>query len=614
MDIRTLRPLSGTVGNVVSDEHRVIERMLDAIDANLDGGAGWVVRRPKGLTWFPCRLAMGVEEVAAGDEPGLRSEVIVVRDVTATSPELLARLNDLNAHATGWVFRIDPDERVITATMWCPLTQASWWWCWVLLLTHQYQVTVAESVADELAELAGGAVAVAAHPQRGVRADLDGWITGSRLGARDPSASLDQFLTTLDFQMLLDGLGTLVDGLAVEAFSPLQIDVADGDGRLITQVRRHWHPEHGWGLQAATVASGPNDATDVEDLDSLVATAAEWNTAMAGGEASAVVLGGWVAVAGLGLVHHTFVPALAFEHVAGDARDSFGAVLALVVAQLAQSALTIVPPDVPTSDVEASNFALYDAASELQLLAGPVGWSYVQDREHQPGGTDVEEGTDAAWLVPRHVPVCSFGLFNPMGPTVSSLEVAQVGPEWVLLFVLRNPFGPRIEEWGRTAVGDDEALATLISDTLATADGGPMGPGPHWMDIFDYDEAVIDGITKFAQARDPQLLADRATELLHYFADPWARLNEADGPLQPPERAVTDPVGLWVDTITDREVVAGHQLFTRSAWEAAKAAVAEGFETAQAVSDALVVPVRERVMGDYSFRGQEGLLVQHPLT
>jgi hypothetical protein len=40
MDVVTLRPLVGLVGTVVGDEHGVVGRLLDTMDASLDEGAG----------------------------------------------------------------------------------------------------------------------------------------------------------------------------------------------------------------------------------------------------------------------------------------------------------------------------------------------------------------------------------------------------------------------------------------------------------------------------------------------------------------------------------------------------------------------------------------------
>ena len=39
-----------------------------------------------------------------------------------------------------------------------------------------WAVTVAESMADELARAAAGTVCVREHPERGVRNSVDGWI------------------------------------------------------------------------------------------------------------------------------------------------------------------------------------------------------------------------------------------------------------------------------------------------------------------------------------------------------------------------------------------------------------------------------------------------------
>ena len=143
--------------------------------------------------------------------------------------------------------------------------------------------------------------------------------------------------------------------------------------------------------------------------------------------------------------------------------------------------------------------------SMAHLKVGAVGWPYFEQRVQQRfqegwRGGGVREGEDEAelWLLPRHFPICSFGIFNPVGPTVSSLELSYVVPKegdatWYLYLVLRHPFSPQITYLGAAPTRED--IDRLIIEALSETDPatGVFGSSPDWLDIFSHKEAVVEG-------------------------------------------------------------------------------------------------------------------------
>ena len=617
-DFTTLRPTQGLVGAALADDAHALERLLATAEDHLDQGEGWATRTADCLTWFVSRLAVVVSS-AGGDGPAsLRSDIEVVSGVAEGSDELLVRLNDLNAHAAGWFFWFDTEQRRVVSTMRCPVVQREWWWCWNLLLGIQHQATVAESIADELAAISGGTVGSRAHPERGIRPGVDGWVVGARLGAREPSASLDLFLTTLDYARIRQFMEQPT--LTVTVRDPLLVEVADDTGRVIGTVSRHWHPEHGWGWQFATMPSprddSPKNGTSGSGLgETLVRQAAVWNARLALSDSPTPLFGGFVGVPGVGLVHHTFVPGPVAEHIVDDAGETAGFVIGLMASRLAEAAWGVgdaVAADDPGPPID----QVRDSLALFQLRIGPIGWSYAVDRADQPLWGTNEWGNNTMWLVPRAVCVCSFGIFNPSGPSVGSLELGFDGQDWMLFFVLRHPFTPAIELLGRAALADPpEVLGALISDALAEVKRGLLGDSPDWLHIVNdaHAQDVLDGVRRFAESSLPEMDLGRvADSLIGYAGDPWERLRHQLDEIELSDRGRSDPVSHWIDAVTDPDSIAGHQLFIRSAWDGARALAQGGPDEAGGVSSELIFRARNRALADLMARNEEWPQVKHP--
>ncbi len=616
--IRTRRLQGGAVAQALAVESGRAEAVALALLEEMDAGDGWTWRDDEDLWWYPSRLAVRLTCPDGSDAPEfVRADVHVVTDGSAT-PELLAWLNDLNAQATGWWWWATPDDLDVYCSIKCVAEPTDWWWPLVLFDTLPLAVTVAESMADELARAALGRVCVQEHPERGVRQSVDGWIGCCRLGPRDVSASLDLWFFDAELARMDNALGLICGSLPHELFRPLTALVSDDGGDPRVGLRRHWHPQQGFGWQLAAVTGLV--ASSPEGVTSLRHAAARLNTEQALDESPINRFGGWVYVEGAGLVHLTFIPAFSVDKISFGAASSVGDAAALMLDAGVRFEDVQHAHDRPRpADVrmEPVTELVLKALREVGWRAGPLGWSYL-DHDGAPPTEPIEGKdqlwTDTAslpyWTVPRHQLVCSFGTFNPAGPTVSSLEVAILmtadeDEAYSLYFVMRHPHLPEIRWLGDASSRD--GLAQLVSDSLAETDPDSAICGAvEWLDIFDMPEAVLNGVRRYAASRDGTELRETAHLLLKSPIYPWSRLGTGGGspdsagePSSESDEA--DPLDLWLGALTDRIVIAGIQLFMRSAWEGAKFFRSGDFDDAQRVSSSLQEVCHERIGAEVEY-------------
>lgn len=599
-EIRTMRPTVGVIGGPLASDDPG-PALVDSILDDLDRGDGWVWRSSHCWSWHPGRLRIDFSLAWDAGAPSLSVDAVVVRNASR-QPAVLAAIDDLNVHAGGWWWWIDLGTGDISASMRCVVKKDYWWWPQVVRGVLPLFAAVTESMADQLARTSGGDVADEPHPERGTRRDVDGWIQSCRMGQREPSAVLNLWLSALELNRMLAAIQTLVPGIDVRLSHPLALETRDDGDRTRVVLRQHWHPELGWGWQLATI---PSLAANTGDRTEARGLAAKLNQRQAH-ELHRNRLGGWIALEGVGVVHQTFIPACVTEVLLGDARETIGDVTALML-EVTERWNDIIEVGGPGPHVAA------DPIEELHLAqfkSGPIGASHMS-----PTAPSQDDSFDETWLIPRHQIVCTYGYFNPMGPTVSSLEVtiAFDGP-WRLWHVLRHPFSPQIDLVGEGAAED---LDELITDVMSNPE--VVGSSPEWLEINAYHDAVTRGVYELAAGDDETDWRTEADALVWFSSDPWARVSDADPPPADasPWLADANPAACWVEAITDLNVIAGHQLFLRSAWEGAAAYAGSGFEdaeAAQSVAETLRDISRQRAFADFAFRGEEPPLVKHPLS
>ncbi len=590
-ELKTNRPTHTKVGHVLFYEEDPWRPLLEVYRDNLDQEDGWAWFVGNRLHWLVGRLLLTVS-VDAGS---VRADIAVVGNASVTD-DGLTLLDELNRSSAGWAWWIDGSTVRCGAVV--PADAKQWWWLELLRDAVPRMAACAELAADDVAAAFGGAVIADEHPQRGRRPGVDGWVDGVVLGSRDLSASLDLFITGLEYGRAKAALDFLVGEDRAVVQTPLFVYAGLAtDVSLV--VSRVWHPLWGWGwLRTAVLEVGVGADVDLRPIAADLTSDAIRNPI---GDA---VIGAWSWVDGLGFAQVAFIPAMLAEQVVDQCDGTTGEVLALMAAA----------PDRRTAVMEALRSARADervdeASSYLDLDELKFGIWSIQLRTYR-SVAEPALAADPEWLTPKHELVCSMGIFNPSGPTIASLEVSWGSEgDWELFYILRHTILPRIVSLG-TGTGD-VALGSAITTAFAERYEETLGWGLDWLDIQTRGDAVVSGMEGFAATVDPADLARRTASLRRDPDDPWSRLtNERDNPIESADFTIGD----WIDTITHPLVIAGHQLFIRSAWEGGLVWARTSGDPAgsQGAADEVTTRRRQRALDDWYYRQQQGPLVHPP--
>ena len=593
--IRTNRPQSGFLGMALSAQDPALA-LARGLAEQLDAGEGWVSSDGDSWFWYPHRHVVALTPIRTALGLGLLVDTTVIVETPAT-PELLDWLNALNAHASGWRWWLAGDGSVHCA-MRIPVDERYWWWPQFVWNSLARYATTIDAMAIVLAQCSGGQLPYVAHPQRGDRPAPDGWLRTIRRGSREPSAALGAWISEAEISRCVDSLRTT--GLAVEltTIPSLQIIVRDADGEPAVVLRDHWHAELGQGLMIVTLGGIlPSDA--VVSTQTCLAFIAQFNEhEMA--ESGASSTGGWWYSDTTGFVSTTFLPAFDVEECATNAGPTIGDVVSLMMetAPRISSASLLRMLLSEHLDVELSPArAEHIEALAFSWQTGPVGWSYFSDRS----GRAAEDMDEVLWLAPRHVLAATWGFFNPMGPTVNSLELGflDAGPGGIhtrVFWVMRHPQSPTIIELATLTGG--QSVEKAIWQALVTDQDGPLGLGLEWLQVHAHADAIIQAVDAQTRRQPDSDWSGQADELLYFALAPWTRIGDRMGEVPAAFRPGTDPVDAWLTAVTDNQVIAGIRLFMRSAWEGAKAFRQSGFDAdgpAQDLVDELVAVAYERL-------------------
>ena len=592
------------VGAAVHDAAEAPQRILEEVMAHLSQGDGWISDDDDGVAWHFGRLSAHLKLVPRNETHLLRCDIPLVTGVKEISPELLVRLNEMNAHAYGWLFWFNPSERSIISTYTGIASRNDWWWTWFALETIPIQATVSESAADELARISGGSVAIAPHPTRGPRQSLDGWITTVRHGNREPVASMGHFITLLDAILVKEAYGVVRPPAEIEIWDDFSAYELDGDGWITVRAASHFHPEYGWCWQHAKMAGFTDNSAAMADesLETasqdpvLLQIAAEMNAESGLNTELSPIIGGWVVADWIGLAHVSHLNGAAIEYIAADAKTGFGTSMGIILGQLTLSSYDLDDTTFIAESQDDHNLKVTEVLSSLQTRTGPVGFSYRAPASSQPS-PDFEAAPDSPdnWLLPKHLVLANFGIFNPAGPTVGSLEVGFRGDQQILFLVLRHPFSPACTPLASADLNlGSSAFPQDVKDWFSGHSWSPLD----WVTVFDdsITDAVNEGLIEFAETLHRDVLNAKIT-LLTRERDPWMRVstkreieyNLADAPTLEWRRLVTEESNGWQ-----------YKAFIKSAWEGSRIFGTGGdANTAQNVADYFRSSVIDRCMNDF---------------
>lgn len=614
----TVRPRYGLMGAVFEGGGDPSENLLEALAQGLDQGEGWVTIEPSTMTWLAHRLLVRIDAKSTWFESEVQHYVEMTIDmvdsVAVINSELLKLLNQLNSQSAGWLIWFDSQRNTISCSMRVPVVKEHWWWSFLMWRLIPTAATVAEANADWLAEISSGTVAERQHPTLGKRSRRDSWMDGVCLGPREPVCVMGLTVTSLDLAQMRQVLETHLTVSGVKVSWPLTAAMQDSRGASFAQLREHWHSEFGLGWQFASIESSGREEIRFEDgpSDTELGIAATKNAELMASQSCIPILGGWVAISPFDIVRHWFIPAPALEEVQVLSRSTFGTVAGLMMYWFEEAYARSSDLEL-TTDANDHNNQFEDALHSLNLKNGFLTHSTLMSPMEEDKQDRSEEGSESEiWLQPRHSIVCSFGVFNPVGPTVSSLELSLEGRKWCLNWVMRHPFGPEIFEIGACDLDDAaESIPQMIEEAIADVDEGVLGTGPDWVDIRlpHFTNEIRRGLGRFARSQSDDW-ESACRRIVGGQCDPWACLEMRAEEL--PDLEIDDPVGLWVDLVTDPSVVFGYQAFMRSAWEGARLFAEGDTDGAQATANSVMARVRERLVDDFAFRENQGMVIKHP--
>jgi hypothetical protein len=506
----------------------------------------------------------------------------VIRDIVDATAAL-ELCNALNTQTAGWAYVFDEDERSIQAIT-TYAGHPDWeqpyaHWITSALLSYWH----ADTIADALAGMVRGAVDVSGPVHAGgARPEPDSMFKYLQAMRQRPEWVFSPTMNLLpDMQELTRAV---VDWIGDEV---QRVDSTDQNLRIIgvdaTNLMKVAAYEITAGIESrepfgqgfvarirVPVTLPPNDS-----LTRLV------NRLNHGSSDQATSLGAFFA-SDNSVWHEVYVPGFTLGNMqVGRSRPDGTELLSGIIARLATALGRILGevtagPDVVESmpsDDRLERVRAAFSAPALDALSG----------EPSPS----PERADRRYLwISDPVDLCHFGIFNPMGPTLTTLQLAPLeSGGFALLYLMRHPFRPEFKELARLT--DLTELGELISTNLP----GDLGSMPEFLWIVapeSIHQQTVDGLwnafgtLSVADQNADVDLAWEAATLRHFAGRAWDRLNNPHAVPQPesPSKGITDmdyvtPPGRyrdledWFFAAADTDNVAGTLLAFPSAWDGA---------------------------------------------
>lgn len=570
--------------------------------------AEWAQTGATSFTWWPGRFAQRVERLPsrAPRATRVRARTVLTEDVRDPR-HARAILSLLNAGSAGYAFHLDgTGTRVLLDTVHtvredAPEQRA------VFAQAAIVQAIVAHQVAPALLQNLGSAPVASSHPLSGDRSRPDEMLTLLEAGWARPEQALGTGLTIADVagmaSVLAERAGvpvgdqpggvTMLDGgrlacLELPFAASDDAPTLTGGSHCRVTAGQSDHPDLGRTL--SLVVAAPL----VLDPETSCATADQLNRAAAEGHHDRSGLGAWWSRDGQ-LCWSTHIPfdvAPAFASAGYPARAAQLATLvtdvsagrgletAKVSQALGQPAAPGVQPwrglghepDYPLTVFPDRAIARNAMAQHLQ--------------KHPDSGLTVP----LADLGPQpDLTLATWGIFNPVGPTLTTLGLISTDSGWLFAEWMRHPLAPLYRVHALLEHPDDSTVAAACQQILIQTYGDPdRCPVPIGLPEFCLAPPP-DGLGRHATAAlltiaetrcDARELVGTAALYDAFQGDAWARMNApskrydditADLSVLEPAQAAAR----WWEAASRTSHVAGHATAFASAWDGALRFLAE---------------------------------------
>jgi len=587
---------------------------------------GWSAETEKGFWWLPHRLPHSIDVIRRNDIRGderwvCRSSVLLVEEIDDLASGL-AMAHYFNQRSFGTSVWLDTDTKQIWATSWVTLDLKLWFIVHCFMEDVRFNVGVLEQLAPRLAAMVDGQVPLTVHPVHGAREEPDRFVSEHDAALSAPEATQGLWWSESE----IDGFRHFMQIMYPDAIDPgqwadselfpkdqlsathlaIEFDLDAGSvwslpeevdpskAMIACSLGQTDHPDLGRGLEILFTTP-----LQLEDLSEPTGPPTETYGAMAFANylnqteaqscRSAIGTSGWTSWRSQ-IYLSTFVRGETVKGVqywgGSTVGEAIGGILNCTVGRLATPSLGLDHPDAAgLSWAEPTTRALRGLrqnaghhsvlTDDRAVFAIATDGCTINEMTHSRW-TDTDPDFDGLWALQHSMLLATFGIFNPFGPSVGSLEISinYATGRALILERLRHPFECAITIH---AVIDHEGymgpvLREFVERIVAGLDWG----GLDWFEIvsnkLELEEDIRRGLFSFGarKAEDTNL---RNSALALRSCLPWERVSTSAedrvarfGGSSDEFQDISD-VDLWIDTVTSTSVVDIHNAFIRSPWE-----------------------------------------------
>ena len=596
----------------------------------------WAVDFEDGFWWIPHRLQHSVEVLRRDDirDEGrwvCRSTVTLVEKVEDQTNGI-AMAQYLNQRPFGASVWMDLETDSIKATSWVTLEPKYWFLALCFQEAVAQKIGICEHFAPRLAELVSGEAPCVSHPVHGLREEPDRFVVEAGFATyASPEVTLGTWWSRNEirtFRNVLSGefglhIDPAVDAYDVDATAARNLgtdfQLRDSGGphsgdndleqRYVGHVGQTDHPDLGRGIEilvstpfdfgSDTDMSGPPRSSPAAQFLANSFNLTEHATC-----SPAIGISGWTAWRDQ-ICLSTFIQGetvTTLQHNASISAPPEATPSPIGVALAVLTARSLERLDTPALSLELANFHDLEWSLTQDSRWGGVNENaghlslFVEDRaafDSAAAGLPLNVLAEPIWIDPfdlsepardlwglQHTHLlASFGIFNPAGPSVGSLELSinYESGQALLLERLRHPFSPHLIVHALIDQDGFLSLNDLVEGVIARLQWG----GLDWFEVVatptaGIAEAAFQGLLAFGQRISETDNRDLRREALARLLPPWTRMS------LPAEQRIdffaevdvfgeTDDLDLWAHLLMDPTIIDSHTRYLRSAWEGASA-------------------------------------------
>lgn len=530
----------------------------------------WVEFRDDGFSYWHGRLEQRFTIEFVEDEVcAWRMDMPLLGSVADPNAAAAAALT-LNQFAAGWSFWVDPTDNSMhaLAAMTAPLA----WNRWTIRFSEIAKLAAwfCEAAVEPLARHLNG-IPLFSHPQdkhapREVPDAVNYYPTAQRERSEWVLDPITGFFPPME--EIAGSFGERMEAEEVEADDSTLRIVQPGESdedsvwELIAGFSEHRLLGVGWRCELVL----PQIPAEAVPTAALMATKALWDAP------GASLLGAWVDDEGVLVYRQWCMSSELRNHGRTEPFDGTDDLLWSLTSPAADAAAwgMALPEEADWPRITLDPQSADDLLAEV--FAGLVAGSHPAFAATRPA--DSQADRSLLWL-DRSAVLLLCGWFNPVGPTLATLEIATspLADQEQLLIYVRHPMLPEYRVVADVSSPEDvagameDAVASMITTAapnVVTVSGCPP----------DLQRAVVAALRaaldRLGKEHSVSLVEERE-KVLSNLGDPWAFAGEErpedDPPREVPPPSSDDEFTAWLDAVTDPENVISNMIQFGRAWD-----------------------------------------------